>query len=161
MKSGVTLYHCPLTRHTIEQRRVWHAIIALRQHTRMDDFGHGRHQSAWTTRIVGRHQAWHDIIDNARHAHSDEVGLGMPSWPLNSTHGRMMSGVECHHPPCTAHTNGVCGVWNLIIFIRPHIRSDEIGCGISSLPFDKTHDQIMLDVACHIRLWTTHIVERR
>ena len=39
--SGVTSNHHLWAAHTVERRRAWHAIIALRQHTQSKDVGRG------------------------------------------------------------------------------------------------------------------------
>ncbi len=44
-------------------------------------------------------------------------------------------------------SNERCRVLHVIIKHGQHIQSDEIGHGISSLPFDKTHDRKTLVVA--------------
>ena len=39
--SGVACYHCPSTARLVGQRRAWHDIIALGQHSRLNDVGCG------------------------------------------------------------------------------------------------------------------------
>ena len=41
MTSGVARHHCPWTAHTVERRRAWHDITALRKYTRSDDVRSG------------------------------------------------------------------------------------------------------------------------
>ena len=95
--SGVACHHHLLAAHMADRRRVWHAIIALRQHTQSKDVGrcmtslpldstHGRttssvacHHRLWATQPVERRRAWHAISH------------------LGSTHGRTTLGVACHH----------------------------------------------------------------
>ena len=64
------------------------------------DGKHGRtkysvecHQLLGTTQMKGRRRAWHAITALGQHTWSDDVGRGMPSLPLDSTHGRTTSGV--------------------------------------------------------------------
>ena len=53
--SGVACHHRLWPAHTVERRRVWHAIIAFGQHTRSNDIGRGMPSSplgsthSWTT----------------------------------------------------------------------------------------------------------------
>ena len=78
--SDVTCHHRLWTAHTVERRRVWHAIIAFGQLTRSNDVGrcmtsppldrtHCRttssvafHYRLWAAHMVERRQAWHAII---------------------------------------------------------------------------------------------------
>ena len=50
--------------------------------------------------------------------------------------------------------------WHDIIAIKQHTRSNNVGRGMKPPPLDYTHDRTMLGVACHHRLWTTHMVGR-
>ena len=127
--SGKACHRSPWTAHMVERRRVWHSIMDLRQHTRLNDVGrgmqsspmdgkHGRTTSVvacyhllWTAQTVGRRRAWH------------------PSSVLGSTDGRTASGVACHHRPWTAHTVG------------------NVGRGITSPPLDSTHGRMTSGVA--------------
>ena len=97
--------------HTVRRRRAWHNITALGKHTRLDYVRrvmtspplystHGRttsgvacHQRLRTAHKEGRRRAWHAIDSFGQHRWSDEVRRGMPSPPLDSTHGRTTSGV--------------------------------------------------------------------
>ena len=109
--SGVACHHSPWTAHSVERRRVWHAIIALGRQTRSDDVRldmpsppldsiHGRmtssvalHHHPWTAHTVERRRAWHSIIAFGQHTQSNDVVRGTTSPPLDSTLGRTMSGV--------------------------------------------------------------------
>ena len=42
----------------------------------------------WTTLTVERRWAWHAITTLGQHTQSDDIGHGMPSAPLDITHGR-------------------------------------------------------------------------
>ena len=64
----------------------------------------------------------------------------MPSSPLDGKHGRMMSGVACHHRLWAAHTVGRRGVWHDITTLGKQTRSATSG------------------VACYHRLWTAHTI---
>ena len=68
---------------------------------------------------------------------------GMTSPPLDSTHGRMTSGVACHHRLWAAQTVKQLWAWHAVIALEWKTRSNDIGR------------------ACHHRLWTAHTVERR
>ena len=131
--SGVACYHRLWAAHTVDRRRVWHAIIAFGQHTRLHNVGrgmsssplgstHGRatsgvacHHRLWTAQTVNQRQAWHAIIAFGMQTRSNDVGLGIPSSPLGSTHGRPTSGVTCHHRLWTAHTVERRRAWHAII----------------------------------------------
>ena len=87
----------------------------------------------------------------------------MTSSPLDSTHGHMKSGVTCHHCLWTAHTVGLGRqrrAWHDIIALGQHTRSDYVGRGMTSPPFDSTHGRTTSIVACHHRLWAAQTVER-
>ena len=154
---GVACHHHLWESHTVKRRRAWHDITALGQQTRSNDVGchmtsppvestHGRttlgvacHHHLWAAQTVERHQAWHAIIALRRQTRLDDVGRCMPSPPLDSTHGRMTSGMACHHRPCTAHTIGRRRAWHDIISLRLHAWSDDVGRGMTSPPLDCTH----------------------
>ena len=154
-----------LGQHTVGRRRVWHDITAYGQHTHLNDVGcgmpssplgstYGRmtsgvayHHRLWVAHTVERRRAWHDITSLRQHPRSDYVGRGMTSPPLDSTHGRMTSGVGCHHRPWTTHTVGRHWAWHDITVIGLHAWSDNIVCGITSPPLDCTHGRTMSGVA--------------
>ena len=74
--TGIACHHRPWTANTIEQRQAWHAIIALGQHTRSDDVGHGM-TSPHLENTHGRQcQTWHDyIIALGPHTRSKTSGV--------------------------------------------------------------------------------------
>ena len=74
------IHHRHWTTYTIRLHRVWHVIIALVLHTRLNVFGHGN-----------------VLISFGKHTRSKDVGSGMTSPPLGNTHGQTTSGVTCHH----------------------------------------------------------------
>ena len=108
-----------------------------------------------------RHRAWHSIIAFGQHKRSDDVGRGMPSPPLDITHGRMTLVVACHHRPSTTHMVGRSWAWHDLTALGKHKQSDYIGRGMTSPPLDSTHGLTTSGVACHHRHWTAHTVERR
>ena len=63
----------------------------------------------------------HAIIVHGQHRLSDDVGYGMSSYPLDNTHGQMMSFIACHHSYLTTHKVGRHGLWNAIIALVLHI----------------------------------------
>ena len=109
--SGVACDHHLWAAYTVERRRAWHAIIALRQHTQSKDVGRGMtsppldythsrmtsgvtcHHLVRADHTVKRRQAWHAIITFVQHTRLNYVGRGMPSSPLGSTNSRTTSGV--------------------------------------------------------------------
>ena len=82
--SGVACHHHLRAAQTVGRRRAWHSIVAL-----------GRQISRMTSGVECHHllQAWHAITVLGQHTWSNDVGRGMPSPPLDSTHGRTTSGV--------------------------------------------------------------------
>ena len=156
MTSGVACHHRPSTTHTEEQRRAWHDLTALGQHTWSEDVGCGMtspplvskqgqttsgvacHHHLWAAHTVERRRAWHAIIALRRHTKSKDVGRGMTSPPLDSTHGRTTSGVTCH------------------LAFGKHTRSKDVGRGMKSPPLGSTHGQTTSGVACQHRLWAAH-----
>ena len=65
-----------------------------------------------------------------KHTRSDDVLRGMPLSPLGKTHGRTTSGVTYHLCPYTAHIVGRHRMWNVIITLGKHTRSEEVGSDI-------------------------------
>ena len=108
---------------------------------------------------------WHAIIAFGQHTRSNDVGRGMPTWPLDSRHGRTMSSVACHHSPWTANrverrwawhaiiafkladTVGRCRSWHAIISHGRQTRSNDVGGGMLSPPLDSTHSRTTSGVA--------------
>ena len=115
--SGLTCHHRLWTSHTVEQRRAWHAITAL-----------------GVADTVRRRRALYAIIALGWQTLSNDVGRGIPSPPLDSTHGRTMSGIGKHR------------------------QSDDVRRGLPSPPWDSTHGRTTSGVACHHLPWTTHTV---
>ena len=100
------------------------------------------HHRLGTSHTVRRHRAWHAIIAFRQYKRSDDVGRGMPSPPLDSTHGRMTSGVACHHLHWEAQT------------VERRRR------GMQTSPLGSTHSRTTSGVACQHRLWAAHTVKR-
>ena len=100
---GETWLNRPWTTHTVRQCRPWNFIIA-----------HGPPIQS------NKVKAWHACVMIQKFTYPDDVGRCMPSWHLDMTQGRTMSGVEyhphdwmtlsmsCHHRSWTAYTNGQC-----------------------------------------------------
>ena len=83
---------------------MWHAFIAIGQHTRLDDVwrdmtsspldntyggttsGVLYHHYPWTTYTVGVRRAWYAIIALVQHIRSDDIALDRPSMTLDSKH---------------------------------------------------------------------------
>ena len=85
----------------------------------------------------------------------------MPASPLGSTHGRTTSGMACHHRLWAAQTVKRRRGRHAITALGLHARSDDVERDMTSPLLDSTHGQMTLGVACHHRLWTAHMVERR
>ena len=130
--SGVACHHRLWAAQTIEQRRAWHAINALEQHTRSDDVGRGMtsphlgsthgqtisgvtcHHRLWTAHTVERCQEWHAIIAFGQHTQLNDIGMA------------------CHQRLRTAHKEGRRRAWLAIISFGQHRRSDDVGRGMPS-----------------------------
>ena len=67
----------------------------------------------------------------------------MQSPPLDSTHGRLTSGVACY------------------LSFGKHTRSKYVERGMTSPPLDSAHDRTTSGATCHHRLWKAHTFERR
>ena len=126
--SGMAFHHRLWAAHTVKRRWAWHDITAFGQHSRSAT-------SAWhdTTALGQRtrydyvvtsppsdsthnwqRRAWHDITALGQHTRSNDIGCGKPSSPLGSTHGRMTSGVACHHSPWMTNTIKQRWAWHAI-----------------------------------------------
>ena len=158
--SGVAIHHRQWAAHTVKRHWAWHDITAFGEHTRSNDVvcdmpsppldntlgtmtsGVACHHHRWAAHTAKRHRAWHDITFLGVHTLSYDVGRGLTSPPLDSTHGRMTSGVHD------------------ITALGQHIWSDYFERGMTSPPLDSTHDRTTSGVTCHHRLWTSHSVER-
>ena len=85
----------------------------------------------------------------------------MPSYPLDSKHGRTTSGVTCYHRLWAAHTVERRWAWHDINVFEQHLWSNDVGRDMPSLPLDSTHGRTTSGVACQHRLKAAHTVERR
>ena len=163
--SDVACHHRLWAAHTVERRRGWHDITTHGRQTRSNGVGrdmpspplestHGRttsgvacHHHLWAAHTVERRRAWHAIISLRQHKRSNDVRRGMTSPPLDSTHGRMTSGVACHHRLRAAHTVKRRRAWHAIIAFGQLKHSNDVGCGMTSLPMDCTHSRTTSCVA--------------
>ena len=102
------------------QRRAWHDIIALGQHTRSAMSCVVCNHRPWTAHTVGRCRVWHDITTLGHYTWSKDFECGMTSPPLDSTHGQTRPGVACHHRPWTTHKVGRRQAWNDITALGQH-----------------------------------------
>ena len=168
--------HRPWTAQTVGRCRAWHAIIALGQHKWSSV---SCHHHPWAAHTVGRRRAWHAIIAFGQHIRSDGVNCGMPTSPLDSTHGRTTSDVACHHCLWAAYTverrwawhaiiafgqytrSNDVGTWHAIIALGQHTRSNDVGRGMPASPLGSTHGRTTSGVECHHLLWAADTVERR
>uniref|UniRef100_A0A494G8H0 Uncharacterized protein n=1 Tax=Solanum lycopersicum TaxID=4081 RepID=A0A494G8H0_SOLLC len=82
----------------------------------------------------------------------------MPTCPLGSTHGLMMSRVGCRHRLWTTYIVARDRVCYAILAIGKHKWSDDVGRDMPSLPLDSTHCgmtsawYVIIAVGQHIRL---------
>ena len=119
------------------------------------------HHRLWAAPTVEQCWTWHAIIALGRQTRSNDVRRDMPSPPLDNTQGRTTSGVACHHRLWAAQMVERRRAWHAIITFGQHTRSNDVGHGMPSLPLGSTDSQTASGVACHHRLWLTHIVKRR
>ena len=147
----------PLDSTRSRQRRVWHDITVVGQHTRSNDVEcdmtsppldstHGQMTSGvacrhrpWTAHTVEQRPAWPDITAFGQHTRSNNVWCGFISTPLDCTHGWTTSCVASHHRPWTARTVRRCRAWHAIIAFGLHKRSNNVGRGMKSPPLDCKH----------------------
>ena len=78
------------------------------------------HQRLGTAHTVRQRRVWHAIIAFGQHKQSYDIESFIPSPPLDSTQGRMTSGVACHRRPWTAPTVGRRGAWHEITALGLH-----------------------------------------
>ena len=123
--SGVACNYCLWPIHIVRIRRVWMPSSLL-------DSIH-RIEQCW---------AWHAVIALGQHTRSDNLWRGMLLSPLDTIHGWMMSGMECHHRLWKAHTVERCR----------H--------GTPSSPFDLTEGRKMSGMVYHYYPSATHTVRR-
>ena len=134
---GMACHHLLWAAHTVERRRVWHA---LGQQTRSDDVRRDMRHCLWTAHTVERLRAWHSIIAFGHHTRSTT------------------SGVACHHSPWTAHTVGRRQALHAIIAFGQHTQSNDVGRGMPSSPFDSIDGRPSSDVPAHNgRPWPARI----
>ena len=111
----------PWSTHTVGRCLSWHAIISFRQDTRSDD----------VERIIALRQ----------YTASNYIGLGITTFPLDSTHGLATSGLECPLLPWTSHTVVRRRAWHCINALGLHTRSDYIRHGMPACLLGSTHGQ--------------------
>ena len=163
--SRVACHHSPLTANMVGRRQALHAITAFSNQTRSNDVGRGMtstplnsiygqttsgvtcYHRLWTAHTVKKCRVWIYITALGLHPLSDDIGRGMTSPPLDSTHSRMMSGVACHHRLWEAHTVERRWVWYDINAFGQHLRSNDVGRGMPSLPLDSIDGQTTSGVA--------------
>ena len=118
------------------------------------------HHRPWTENMVERHRSWHYITASGQHTRSNDIGCGKPSSPLGSTHGRMTSGVACHHSPWMTNTIEQRRAWHAITAFGQHTHSNDVGRSMSSWPLESTQGRTMSGVACHHSPWMTNTDKR-
>ena len=80
--------------------------------------------------------------------------------PLDSSHGRLTSGVAIHRQ-WAAHTVKRRWAWHDITAFGQHTRSNDVERDMPSPPLHSTHGRTTLGMACHHHLWAAQMVERR
>ena len=158
MMSGVTCHHRLWAAPSVERRLLWHVIIAVGQHTRLNDIVRGITSLPLDSTLGRQRRAWHDNTALGQHTQSNDVGRGIKSPPSDSTHSRTTSGMAFHHRLWAAHTVKRRWAWHDITAFGKHSRSKEVRNDIPSPPLHCTHDRMTSCVACHHRPWTVHMV---
>ena len=90
----------------------------------------------------------------------NDVIHGMPSFPLDSTHGGTTSTVACHHCPWKVYMIKRYCAWHIIIAFGQHTRLDDVGHGMPSWPLSSTHGLTMSGVTCNHFPWIAHTIGR-
>ena len=132
MTSGVACHHHLWAEHTIELRRAWHAVIALRQHKQSND--------------VGRCMT-SPLLDSTHGQTMSGVAYQHRLW---TAHGRKTSCVASHHLLWTAHTVERRRARYAITAFGKHTRSNDVGRGMPSSPLGSTNSRTTLGMACHL-----------
>ena len=118
----MAFHNFPLKRLKIGACQAWHAIIAVGQHTQLDNFGCGMssypEESTHGQTTLGmachhppvlhthrQYHAWHAIIALGQHSQPDDVGCSLISWTFEFTESRT-SGVAFCTRPWKSHTIG-------------------------------------------------------
>ena len=114
------------------------------------------HHCLWTTHTVELRRAWHAIIAFGQHTRSNDVRRGMPSLPLDTTHGQTTSSVSFHYRLWAVHTVELHQAWHAIIAFGKHKKMNDVGRGMKTSPLGSTHGQTTSGVACQHRLWAAH-----
>uniref|UniRef100_A0A494G8M7 Uncharacterized protein n=1 Tax=Solanum lycopersicum TaxID=4081 RepID=A0A494G8M7_SOLLC len=166
--SGVPCHHRPWTARTNGRCRLLHDITSLGHRTRSNDVVCGMTSPplddthGQTTSALGRQTRLNDVRRDMPSLHlgsthgrttsglachhrlwaplrSNDVGRGMPSLPLGTTPGLTTAGLACHHHLWASQTVERRRAWHEITVLELHARSDDVGSGMTSPPFDSTH----------------------
>ena len=95
---------------------------------------------------------WHAINALGQHTRSEGVEHGMPSSPLDNTHGRTTSAEACRHRPWAAHTVKRRQAWHAVIAFGENTRTEDVARDMLSLPLDSTYDWTMFGMHAIIAL---------
>ena len=87
--------------------------------------------------MVKRRWVWHVCVANGLHTLLDDIGHSMPSYPLDSTQGRVMSGVAGYHSHWKTHNVKRHAIISLIL----NTRMKDIECGMPLSPLDSTRSK--------------------
>ena len=99
------------------------------------------HYRSRKTHTIGWHWARATIIALGQYTRSDAIGRCMPWWPLDSTHGRTMSSMDCPRSHLITHIVEQRQVWQAIIPFGDRTQSDYVGRGMPSSLLERTHDR--------------------
>ena len=80
---------------------------------------------------------------------------------MDGKHGRMMSGMTCHHRFWTAHMLKRRQAWHVIIDFGQHTQSNDVGPCMPSSPFGSRNGRTTSSMACSHHLCAAQTVERR
>ena len=168
----------PLDSTRSRQRRVWHDITVVGQHTRSDDVEcdmtsppldstHGQttsgvacHHRLWTAYTVECRRMWHAIIAFGQHTGSNDSGVACHHrfWAAKTVERRLTW--HAIIAVGLAHTVGRCQAWHAIIALGRKMQSNNVRHGMPSSPLGSTHGRTSSAVACHHRLWAAQTVKQ-
>ena len=86
----------------------------------------------WKAHRVRLRKALNAIITLVMNTRISNVGRGIPSSPVDSTHGWETSVVACHYRPWTAHTVGQHRASPAIIELGQHSQLNDFRHGMSA-----------------------------
>ena len=118
------IQYFPLERKHVRTTTTWHVSSPLDSIEGQTTFDVPCHQMmsavakpsrAWASHTIRLRRLWNDIMALGQHTRSDDIVRGMLSSHLGSTHGRITSGIRCHHFPGATQAIGIRRALHAII----------------------------------------------